>query len=635
MQTQTPLSKLRELIRQTPFAVLLIVFGGFLVFFGLLLFTIMPRTVSFAYSGTTCVTNPIFAPSVVEQHDTSPYKVIFSDVVTVFDTPIVSLKTCFEPVLQPEPGEGTVQLVTQFVGSIVASYTITVPEAPVAQTSILEGATVGTAQPIDFPLSVSDTVHRYTLYVGEARSTCNPDDISISCDLADLELTQGEEYDARLEHQFSTDMPEVIASGTLVTIQPVRVSGTSISQDEQIFAKPESMTVAFDKAVTEASVTLEVNGKTTLSTEIEFEGKEATIRWSEALPRQAELTLTLDDVVAEDGSSLLKPYVLQFTTSGGPRVQGVSVGTITAPASGTVTVTLDQTVKNVAEALQKISVTGINGQISLNGRTISISYATGLCQPFTIRIAGGLTSTYDVINPDAWNYTTRTQCYSTSVIGTSEQGRAIIAYSFGSGAKTVLFTGALHGNEGNTKVLMDAWINELERRAGDIPSGTRVVVVPLLNPDGYAIGTRANARDVDLNRNFDTSDWKEDIQNIYGNPYPGGGGSAPMSEKEAKAIANYTQQLAPRLTLSYHSVAGYTIGNTCGDSGSLAAQYAQLTGYSNKTGVSGAFSYEITGTYDDWICERLGRASVLIELATSWSAEFERNREAMWLMVRS
>lgn len=634
MHTQTPLQKLQKLIKDTPFAVLLIVFAAFLVVFGMLFWAITPRPVAFAYGGETCVREPTVAPALVEQHATSPYRIEFQDTVTLGGVPLVAWKTCFIPTLQPEKGEDTVQLVTKLVGSAVAGYTITVPEAPVAQTAALEGSTVAVAKPVSFELSTADTVHRYSLYVGEARSICSTKATEIVCDLARLNLTQGEEYDARLERQFATDLPEVIAQGTLVTLQPVRVTDTSVSQDETVYSKPKELSVSFDKSVSEATATLKA-GDTVIETDTTLDTQQVKFTWQDDLPRQAEVRLTIDEVVAEDGSTLLEPYTLDFTTSGGPTVQAVSIGTITAPVAGTITVTLDQSVKNVAEALQKISVAGVNAQISLSGRTVSISYSTGLCQPFTIKIGAGLISEYDITNPQAWAYSSRTQCYSTSVIGTSEQGRAIIAYSFGSGSKTVLFTGALHGNEGNTKLLLDAWVNELERRATEIPSGTRVVVVPLVNPDGYALGTRYNARDVDLNRNFDTSDWKEDIQNIYGDPFPGGGGSAPMSEKETKAIATYTQQLAPRLTMSYHSVAGYAIANTCGDSSTLAAQYAQSTGYQNKTGVSGAFSYEITGTYDDWICERLGLPSVLVELATSWSAEFERNRAAMWLMVRS
>lgn len=182
---------------------------------------------------------------------------------------------------------------------------------------------------------------------------------------------------------------------------------------------------------------------------------------------------------------------------------------------------------------------------------------------------------------------------------------------------------------------MNAWMNELEANPGAIPAGTRIIVIPSANPDGTAANTRYNARNVDLNRNYNVSDWKTDVQTVGGQPLPGGGGSAPESEAETKVLVAFTREVAPHLTMSYHSSAAYAIGNTCGNSTALAARYAQLSGYRNMTGVSGAFSYEITGTYDDWLCEKLGRQSVLIELSSSSNAEFSRNKAALWEMAKS
>ena len=108
-----------------------------------------------------------------------------------------------------------------------------------------------------------------------------------------------------------------------------------------------------------------------------------------------------------------------------------------------------------------------------------------------------------------------------------------------------------------------------------------------------------------------------------------------MSESETQAIANLTSQLRPRVTLSYHSVAGYAIGNEAGDSAGLAALYSQLSGYRNMTGNGGAFDYSTSGTYEDWIAEKLGLPSLIIELASRTYSEFSRNKAALWAMVRS
>jgi predicted deacylase len=182
---------------------------------------------------------------------------------------------------------------------------------------------------------------------------------------------------------------------------------------------------------------------------------------------------------------------------------------------------------------------------------------------------------------------------------------------------------------------MDSWVSELEAKAKDIPATRQVVVVPVVNPDGIAANRRNNNNNVDLNRNFATSNWQKDITSPSNQPIPNGGGSAPMSEPETQAIAGLTSRLQPRLTLSYHSVAGYAIGNEAGDSAALAATYSQLSGYQNMTGNGGAFDYSTTGTYEDWIAQRLGLPSLIIELASSTNSEFARNRSALWAMVRS
>lgn len=73
-------------------------------------------------------------------------------------------------------------------------------------------------------------------------------------------------------------------------------------------------------------------------------------------------------------------------------------------------------------------------------------------------------------------------------VGHSVEGRAIRASGSGS---AVLLVGCVHGNE-------CAGIGIVRRFVGV----HGVVVLPTLNPDGLAAGTRGNARGVDLNRDF-------------------------------------------------------------------------------------------------------------------------------------
>src|SRR5207244_9782486 len=84
------------------------------------------------------------------------------------------------------------------------------------------------------------------------------------------------------------------------------------------------------------------------------------------------------------------------------------------------------------------------------------------------------------------------------MLGRSERGRPIVAWETGDpeAKRRVLVVGCIHGNEPAGITVADAVLR------ARVPAGTDVWVVPDLNPDGVAAGTRQNARGVDLNRNF-------------------------------------------------------------------------------------------------------------------------------------
>ncbi|MDA0350855.1 MAG: M14 family zinc carboxypeptidase [Chloroflexi bacterium] len=93
-------------------------------------------------------------------------------------------------------------------------------------------------------------------------------------------------------------------------------------------------------------------------------------------------------------------------------------------------------------------------------------------------------------------------------IGTSVQGRPIEVACLGSGDQTVIVVGGLHtGPEAHSSDL----VLELARLAWagalDIPGDAQLCLIPTLNPDGAARGTRTNARGVDLNRNWPSANW--------------------------------------------------------------------------------------------------------------------------------
>jgi len=127
-----------------------------------------------------------------------------------------------------------------------------------------------------------------------------------------------------------------------------------------------------------------------------------------------------------------------------------------------------------------------------------------------------------------------------TVIGHSLRGRAIVAIHRAAAdpALTVLLVGAIHGNE----TAGMAVARRLARAAA--PRGADLWVVPTVNPDGVAAGTRGNARGVDLNRNFPFR-WRH----LGGLEYSGSG---PLSEPESRAAVRLIRRVRPDVTIWFH-----------------------------------------------------------------------------------
>lgn len=93
-------------------------------------------------------------------------------------------------------------------------------------------------------------------------------------------------------------------------------------------------------------------------------------------------------------------------------------------------------------------------------------------------------------------------------IGTSVQGRPINAFFIGDGTRYAIVDGSIHGNEKSTTFtcLRLAEVIVEDYHAGGYWSKRlqeyTVIIIPVLNPDGFDANTRENANGVDLNRQF-------------------------------------------------------------------------------------------------------------------------------------
>ena len=611
------------------------VLGVSVIMYGL--FFGIEKSVAFSYTGSTCVPQMTLLPSLHRLSGESDYVARVSDKVSVGGVTLAAFSLCFTPKEAPRPGGAKVSIAPWGGWLARKTFNIRVGQPITAHVDKLTKP-VPVSRPLTIELSGTDRVFSYKLKIGNKQTSCNPLEAQLSCDIKELDIVQGQSYSAELERYFNGKKVGNIAKKKLAILSATHVIATSIKMGETVYMKPKTIEVAFDKKIIKAtSVLYRIEGdkRTKVTTTIKVADMAAEVTLADELPRSADYELVTSGVVANDGSSLEEVYRLPFETSGGPKVTGVNIGTISVPIGATAVVSFDQPLLEKQDISKFVSVSGGATLIGKQGNQLLISLRNvPKCGDFGIKLTNDLQSNYEIAGNSAWNFAGRTICHTIGTIGYSHHGRSINAYYFGNGPRTVLYTGAIHGNEYGTKGLMERWIRELETNARKIPNDKQIVIVPSINPDGIAAGTRTNARNIDLNRNFATSDWRTDITDINNRPFPGGGGPSPMSEPETAAIASLAQRLRPQLVLSYHSIGGVVAANQAGSSIGFAGTYAGLSGYRNATGQTGStFEYAVSGTADDWYAEKLGVASLLVELGSHTYPQFEQNQRAMWAMV--
>ena len=119
---------------------------------------------------------------------------------------------------------------------------------------------------------------------------------------------------------------------------------------------------------------------------------------------------------------------------------------------------------------------------------------------------------------------------NTEVIGHSVEGRPIFLVHKGSGPR-VLITAGHHGNEKIATHMVWHVLPKLK--------GFEFLIIPVVNPDGFAAHRRTNTNGVDLNRNYDF-EWEK------GYEANGSIGSMPFSEPETKAVQYIIEHYKPQ-----------------------------------------------------------------------------------------
>jgi protein MpaA len=138
------------------------------------------------------------------------------------------------------------------------------------------------------------------------------------------------------------------------------------------------------------------------------------------------------------------------------------------------------------------------------------------------------------------------------VYGLSNDGLPLSVVLPDDGGAKIVVLAAIHGDEPETTVVVSEALRCLP--TGDL----KAAVILCGNPDGLLRGTRGNARGVDLNRNFPTSNWSadpvhyksraNDARDIALSPGP-----HATSEPETIALLALLERLQPRAVVSLHS----------------------------------------------------------------------------------
>ena len=153
----------------------------------------------------------------------------------------------------------------------------------------------------------------------------------------------------------------------------------------------------------------------------------------------------------------------------------------------------------------------------------------------------------------------------TRTLGRSARGRPLRVVELGNpdSDRSVLVVGCIHG----TECAGTAITRRLVR--GAAPRDALLWIVPDLDPDGRAAGTRLNGRGVDLNRNF-PSEWRP----LQRRGDPQYSGPRPLSEPETRAIVRFIRARRPRITIWFHQP--QAVVRAWGPSVPAARRYARL-----------------------------------------------------------
>lgn len=216
-------------------------------------------------------------------------------------------------------------------------------------------------------------------------------------------------------------------------------------------------------------------------------------------------------------------------------------------------------------------------------------------------------------------------------IGRSVEDRVIMKTEFGDGDDVTLFFSCFHGNESSTPRFGFEFAQLLHDHPELVQSGKRVVLIPMLNPDGFAADTRTNANGTDLNRNYPTQNWGQQPENRR---RPIRFGDSPASEPETQIVLQLLDEIQPDKIISVHQP--LACNNPDGPAG---LGLAKLMGKYNGYELQEYIGFPTPGSFGTYAGKELVIPMVTLELPPGepYSEEFDQmwsdNKEALLAVV--
>lgn len=237
-------------------------------------------------------------------------------------------------------------------------------------------------------------------------------------------------------------------------------------------------------------------------------------------------------------------------------------------------------------------------------------------------------------------------------------GRQVRTLVIGNGPRKVIYSAAHHANEWITTPVLLKFVEDFAAAldsggeifgvsASELAAKATVYTVPMVNPDGVDLvtgavgagdpgydaarryaefypdipfprGWKANLHGVDLNLQYPAG-WlrAREIKFTQGYTRPGPRdyvGRAPLSQREARALAGYTEYIDPALVLAYHAqgeeiywqFGGYDVPGAR----ELGERLAKVSGYRlSDTPYASSFA-----GYKDWFIQDFRRPGYTIEV---------------------